>query len=172
MTIKVLFDGFLRIEEIETEIKGRKVKRENLKIKNAVAGIIKDKNNRIALVKQFRPCINQDTLELPAGTCDKDLPPIDILIEELEEECEINKEHIISSTLIQEYFMTIGFSDSIIQVYLVELSSEEKNKKVQDNDVEEVIWVTLEEFGELVQSGVITDSKTLMAYYYLKANEV
>jgi len=86
----------------------------------------------------------------------------------LMEECEISKDEIISITEdpIEPYFMMAGNTDAILYFCQVRVKTQ-KNKKVKDNDVDEVEWVTLEQMKKYIQSGMICDSKTRMAYYYL-----
>jgi ADP-ribose pyrophosphatase len=170
---KVVFDGFHKIVEFESEVKGRTVKRESLVAKSAVAGIIIDENNRIGLVSQYRPVIQRHTKELPAGVLDKEgLSALDTLVEELMEECEISKEEILSikENPIEPYFMMAGNTDAIISFCEIRVKAQE-NKKVNDADVDEVEWVTLEEMKEYISNGAICDSKTRMVYYYLLSQQ-
>lgn len=170
---KVVFDKFHKIVEFEAELKGKIVKRELLVAKSAVAGIVIDTNNRIGLVSQCRPTVQRQTLELPAGVLDKEgLSPTEILVEELMEECEISKEEILSikENPIQPCYMMIGSTDAIISFREIRVK-EQKNKIVNDPDVDEVLWVTLEEMKKYIENGEICDSKTIMVYYYLLAQK-
>lgn len=167
--MKVVYKGFNQIVQFETEVKGRKVKRELLVAKSAVAGIVIDERNRIGLVSQYRPVIKQYTKELPAGVLDKDgLSAVDTLVEELLEECEITKDEILSikENPITPYFMWAGNTDAVISFCEVRVRAQ-KNKQVADADVDGVEWVTLEEMKEYIEDGTICDSKTNMVYYYL-----
>lgn len=64
---KIVYDGFHKVEELEIDIKGKKRKIERLGINHAVAGIICDADNKIALVVQYRPCVDEVMYEIPAG---------------------------------------------------------------------------------------------------------
>jgi len=166
---KVVFDGFHKIVEFEAEMKGRKVKRELLVAKSAVAGIVIDERDRVGLVSQFRPVVGRKTKELPAGVLDKNgLSAVETLLEELLEECEIPKDEIlfIKENPIQPYYMMIGNTDAKISFCEIRVKAQE-NKKVSDADVDEVEWVTIETMKEYIENGDICDSKTTMAYYYL-----
>lgn len=170
---KVVFDGFHKIVEFEAEVKGRIVKRELLVAKSAVAGIVIDENNRIGLVSQYRPTIQRQTKELPAGVLDKEgLSALETLVEELMEECEIPKEEILSITEnpIEPYYMMAGNTDAIISFCEIRVKAQE-NKKVNDADVDDVEWVTLEQMKEYIGNGTICDSKTRMVYYYLLSQQ-
>lgn len=168
---KTVYQGFHTVEKIEVEIKGRNRVIEKLGIKNAVAAIVTDLDGKIGLVKQYRPCIDEVMYEIPAGLRDKDwLSNREILIEELEEECEISRGFIsyISDEPLYTYYMLCGSSDANIEIYRVKLRNVEYSKEVEDVDVEKVEWLSFLEFEELVQQGKITDSKTLISYFILK----
>lgn len=64
--------------------------------------------------------------------------------------------------------MLSGSSNAEISIYRVKLSSKEITKNVSDVDVESVEWMTFLEFENLVKEGKIKDSKTVLAYSYLK----
>lgn len=165
---KLVYNGFNKIAIFETEIKGRKVEREKLIVKSAVAGIVIDENNNIGLVTQYRPTINQHTKEIPAGVLDKEhLSPTEVLIEELMEECEIPKEEIlsISKNSVHDYYMISGTADAKISLYEIHVKSQ-KNKTVSDADVESVEWVSIDQFKRYIDSGQIVDAKTIIAFYY------
>lgn len=165
-----LFDGFHKVSEVDTVIKGKKVKREKLHIKHAVAGLVIDENNRMALVMQYRPTIDKRIKEIPAGLLDKeDLTPLETLIEELEEECGIMSDEIISinDKPIHDYYMVVGSSDARISIYEVRVKAQ-VNKFVDDKDVEYVEWLTLEEVERDIITGLAPDPKTIISYYYFK----
>lgn len=170
---KYLYNGFHKIEEVVTELKGKQVKREKLLIKSAVGGCVIDEKGRIALVTQFRPTANFLAKEIPAGVLDKDgLTPTEVLIEELLEECEIQHEDVISVDEVpfHEYFLIIGSSDAKITLHEIHVKEQAQQfKKVEDADVDSVEWVTLETFEQYINEGLIQDPKTLLSYYHAKA---
>lgn len=163
---ELVYDGFNKIEIIEAEIKGKKVKRERLIKKSAVACILIDDKNRMGLVSQFRPTIGEQTWELPAGVMDKDLAPIEVLLEELEEECEITSKDIteISMTPIHEYHDSIGTSDATIQLYVIKVKNQ-SDRKVDDADVDELKWFTTQEVSHMINEKEIKDGKTIIGFY-------
>ena len=168
---RILYEGFHRIEEVDAVMKGKVVKREKLFIYPAVAGIVIDENKRIALVKQYRPVIGRDTLELPAGILDKPhLTPLETLIEELAEECDLTMDDLlkVGPEPLHEYFMTVGSSDAKMRIYEVRVRNQgETSKLVDDVDVDSVEWLTYEEMEAHIANGDIADNKTILAYYML-----
>lgn len=160
-----VYKGFHTVEIIDCEIKGEQVKREKLGIKSAVGALVIDSKNKMALVRQLRPIANKMTYEIPAGLLDKNgLTPKEVLIEELQEECEIQRDEIISvdENPFLHYYMVIGSSDATISIYKMKVT-EQQSKLVQDADVEEVLWKTLDEVKEMVENKEIIDPKTLLS---------
>ena len=93
---KLIYDGYVKIYDCERENNGKKVKFTKVHLRGASGGIVINENGEMALVRQYRPILGRDTLEIPAGTLDKNISKRDIIIEELEEECGILREDIIS----------------------------------------------------------------------------
>lgn len=169
MLEELVYNGFHKIFKIKSMIKGKLVYREKLFLPSAVAGCVVDTDGRMALVNQFRPSAGVNSKEVPAGILDKEnLSSIETLIEELLEECEIDKKDIISinEKPIHEYFMVIGSSDAKLSIFEIVVNKQE-NKQVNDADVDSVEWVTLDEMKKLVSEGIIQDPKTLLSYYHL-----
>lgn len=168
----MLYDGFHKIENIKTTIKGKEVTREKLHLPSGVAGLVVDSDKRIAIVNQFRPTINKYTKEIPAGVLDKGLTPIETLLEELYEECLLTQSEVITidTEPFYKYHMVTGSSDATTELYYVTVITQPyKEFEIKDdNDVESVEWVTLEELESYVKEGLIVDSKTLLAYEYAK----
>lgn len=173
---KLLYDGFHKIEEVITEVKGKVAKRERLKLPSAVGGLVIDEDNRVAIVKQYRPTIGKTTYEIPAGVLDKGLTPVETLLEELAEECELYQEDIVEVHLdpFVEYYMVSGSSDARIGIYYIRVKTQAYKTKVveEDNDVESIEWLTLEELVELNKSGLIEDAKTNMAFNELRVRRL
>lgn len=135
----------------------------------AVLPITVDK--KIVLTKQYRYPINSVSIEIPAGKKDfiEELG-IDCATRELEEETNYTSKKI-------EYLMTIhscvGYSNEKIEIYVAYDCVYEKG--IRDCDEGEFIETKLFELKEvikLIDTGVITDAKTIIAIqaYLLKIN--
>ncbi|HCC07567.1 MAG TPA: hypothetical protein DEP72_05350 [Clostridiales bacterium] len=166
---KIVYNGFHKVWQTEVEIKGVKRIYEKLDIHNAVAGLVTDEDGKICLVTQYRIGAGRNIKEIPAGLIDKNLTNKEVLIEELIEECEIDEKDItyISENPILSYFMVVGSSECILEIYEVKVKRQH-TKTVNDVDVELVEWITEEQFDEHVKNGEIVDNKTLLSYYYMK----
>jgi len=170
-----LYKGFISVERLETIIKGEKRVLERLEIKDAVTAIVTDAEGKIALVRQFRPCVDEMLYQTPSGLMDKDGYNVrETLIEELYEECDINSEDIeyCSQEPIYTYYGVCDCSDSRMSIYRVKLRSIEHSKSVDDTDVDIVEWLTFSEFEQLARRGEIKDPETLIAYMHLKEEKM
>lgn len=168
---RMVYEGWHKIEERTVEMKGQIVKREILHLKDAVAAITTDKEGRIALVSQYRPALGKSILEIPAGVVDKSLSLEKIIIEELEEECEINRRDIVSlqKTTPAGYHMVSGSSPAYITMFRAKVKClKDPAYEVNDADVDYVLWLTFEQFEKKILSGEIVDAKTVFAYHVLK----
>lgn len=161
-----LYEGFHKIEEVYSEVKGKRVKREKLHLPSAVGALVIDEDNKIALVKQYRPTVESYTKEIPAGILDKGKTNKQTLLEELEEECEIKEEDILhfGEEPFSHYYMVTGSSDAVISLYLVRVKRQEDKLVEEDNDVEAVEWVTLEQFKQYIEDFKVVGAKCMVAY--------
>lgn len=166
------YDGFHKIDIIRAKVKGKVVRREKLILPSAVAALVINESNKMALVIQHRPAVGHETHEIPAGVLDKSISPIATLHEELLEECGIDKRDIIytSPTPIDKYYMYVGGSDATLSLYLVRVKNQLKDVViVPDSDVEKTIWLTLKQVQHLNTNGDIRDPKTLLAISHFES---
>lgn len=167
MEDKLVYDGWLKV--YNREIEGKKY--DILKNYDAVAAIVLNEFNEILLVKQFRPAIMKETLEIPAGCLDVEGERKEIcLIRELKEETnlEVKEEEV---KIVLEYNPIMGFSNSNMSIFQVNINKNQlKSNNIYNDDVTETIWVSLKEFEKRIKEKEILDGKTFMAYFYLKGN--
>lgn len=157
-----LYRGWLKI--FRRQINGRKY--EILESPSAVASVLTDEKNRILLVKQYRPAVEKMTWEIPAGCLDKpELSPVEVMVEEIEEECAI---HIESSALkpLVSYIPQIGHNYSTMQIFHAKVPSGQNIEQlVDDVDVEKTRWWSMQELKQAIEEGEILDVKTILAFY-------
>ncbi len=167
--MKLVYDGYVKIYDCEREKDGVKETFTKVALRGASAGIVINELGEMALVKQYRPILGRITLEIPAGTLDKNISKQEIIIEELEEECGITKEDIIeiSSEPILTYNIIENMSDGEMHIYLIKVKTKQTTPKEED-EVEEVNFYKIEEIEKLIKNRTITDPKTLIAFYLYK----
>ena len=127
----------------------------------AVTMIPINSHGQILFVRQYRYCVGQYLLELPAGTLDEGESPETCALREVREEIGMSAEHLEK---IGEFFLVPGYSTERMYIYLAtELSSDPLQ-----GDEDEFITVeaiALEKVPELVSQGIIQDAKSIAALY-------
>lgn len=166
---KLIYDGYVKIYDCVRDRNGMLESYTKVALRGASAGIVINEEGKMALVKQYRPILGRVTLEIPAGTLDKNISKQDIIIEELEEECGILRKDIISISEkpIITYNIIENMSDGEMHIYFVKVRSKVSHPKEED-EVDEVNFYDISEIEELIKSRIITDPKTLIAFYLYK----
>lgn len=167
--MKLVYDGFVKVYEFNEKVNGKEDKYVKIDFMGAVAGIVVNEKNELAIVRQYRPTLGCYSYEVPAGVLDKDISIKDTLIEELHEECNIKDEDIvyISEEPVVTYNMATGVTDALIYIYFVKVKNS-VDKFIKNDEVEEIDFMPLEEIEELINSGIIKDSNTLIGIYKYK----
>lgn len=167
--MKLIYDGYVKIYDCEREHDGKVETYTKVALRGASAGIVINEEGKMALVKQYRTILGKNTLEIPAGTLDKNITKQEIIIEELEEECGIKRSDIISITdePVLSYNIIENMSDGEMHIYLIKVKTNETRPMFED-DVDEVVFYTLDEIDELIKTRQVTDPKTLIAFYLYK----
>jgi ADP-ribose pyrophosphatase len=146
----------LRVDTVELENQ-KYAKREIVEHKSA-ACILAVNNDKILLVRQYRKAIEEFIYELPAGILNIAEEPQEAALRELEEETGYTAGKI---KLIYEFYTSPGFSNE--KVYLFEASDlVYKAVNFDEDECIETIEVTKDEAKKMIDTGRITDSKTLI----------
>lgn len=138
--------------------------REVVDHKGASAILPIDKDGLLLLVRQYRHPALEKVLEIPAGVLEKDEDPKVCAARELEEETGFKSNNIIFLT---KMYTAIGFSNEMLYIYVakdLELGS-------QNFDTDEFMTIekyTLDEAVNMIYSGEIKDSKTIVAILMYK----
>ena len=119
-------------------------------------------DGRICLIRNFRMSVNQELLELPAGTLEPPEPPIETARRELIEETGYRCSRIEP---LCEFYMSPGILDERMYCYVATgLTSgdpaRERGEQIANYPV------TIAELKKLLLSGQIKDSKSLSALLY------
>ena len=112
----------------------------------------------VALVKQYRHPTVRYLLEIPAGTLDEGEKPEVGAARELEEEL-----GVVAGKMekLSEFFVSPGFCEEKMWVYLAtELT--ETSQRLDEDEVIEVVRLSLTEALEMISDGEIEDAKTII----------
>lgn len=151
----------LKLEVDEVELPdGRHSMRECVRHSGGAA-VLFFKDNKIALVKQFRYAYGKEIYEIPAGKLNAGEGPAFSACRELEEETGYRAGHCIK---LAEIYPTPGYTDEIIYIHYVD----EANFVGQHLDEGEFLkcsFIGIDEICSMIESGEIQDAKTIVAVY-------
>jgi ADP-ribose pyrophosphatase len=143
---------------------GNEAKRVVIKHNGAAAILPITKEGLIVLTRQYRYPLKQITLEIPAGKLDSvDEASFDCAKRELEEETSFQSNDI---TFMLKIHNAVGYSNEFIDIYLArDCFVVEDALEADEDEVLENVIVSVEEALDLIESGKITDVKTIVAIY-------
>jgi len=130
----------------------------------AVAMVPFDAKGRILMIKQFRPSVNSDLLEIPAGTLEKGERPLPCAKRELMEEIGFAAS---KWKQLGEVYTAPGFCSERIVLFKAWDLTPQKAKGDEDEFIE-VVPMTPREVRRAVRSGKIHDAKSLSAFLHLE----
>ena len=130
-------------------------------------GILAIEDDCILLVKQYRYTLSQDMIEVPAGKLEENEDPQLAAFREFEEE---TKRRAKTMNLICPIVATPGYCSEIIRLYEALDFKEVKDALESDPDENlNLIKMPLEKAYQMIFTGEITDSKTIIAIQYAHA---
>ncbi|MDD2834433.1 MAG: NUDIX hydrolase [Methylotenera sp.] len=118
-------------------------------------------NGHVVLEKQYRYALHQAFVELPAGKIDKNEEVLRTGQRELQEETGYTATEWVKLGLQHP---CIGYSDEVIHIYLARGLCAGTHQRDED-ELLRVFDLSLPACIDMIQSGGITDSKTIVALY-------
>ncbi len=122
-------------------------------------------DDTIVLVNQFRPSLKKWLLELPAGTIESGEMPLNCARRELEEETGYSSTNL---TPLGLFTPLAGFCDEIQHLFVATNLKKTARLDCDDDEVIEVLELSVEEIEQKIKDGDITDSKTIACLYKAK----
>ena len=122
--------------------------------------------NKLLLVRQFRKPLEQVSLEIPAGKIDpgEGQHPEVTGARELEEETGYRPGELVH---VASMYLSPGFSNEMLHIYqALDIIKVENPRAMDEDEVIEVLQLTLDEAKAAVATGEICDAKTLYAIQY------
>lgn len=157
---KTVYDGFFKLYKITYEDEGNTFDREVFVTGNAVAALLYDtRKDKFIFVKQFRPAVDQDMLELVAGILDKEgESPEDAIAREIDEETgyAVDKiEHVLN------FYPSPGAFAEKLHVFYAEVSRKIGEGGGAEGENENIKLIELSKADLKAKS--FNDAKTLIA---------
>ncbi len=147
------------LKKLQLKIDSDIVFREVVEFGEAVAALpIKD-NNRIVLIKQFRPAINRWIIEIPAGKLEPNETPEECIKRELVEEIGYRPKTLIK---LCSLYLTPGYSNEVLHLYIAK-DLEYIGRKPERYELIEVMELNIDDALKLLESQDVIDAKTYLA---------
>ncbi|MGR5175891.1 NUDIX hydrolase [Vibrio mediterranei] len=112
----------------------------------------------ILLLNQYRPSLKKWLLELPAGTMETGEDPMACAQRELIEETGFKAEKLYS---LGQVTPLAGFCDEIQHLFIAKQLSESDQYSCDDDEVIELVTMSLNQLQQKIIDGCITDAKTI-----------
>jgi ADP-ribose pyrophosphatase len=169
LSSRLAFEGHLyrvRVDQIRLP-SGRETVREVIEHPGAVAILAITDDDRLILVRQYRYSVNDSLLEIPAGTCEPNEPPVETAGRELIEETGFQAANI---TEVRTYFSSAGYSNERITI-VVATGCHRVSDELAPDEIDEVTLIPREEAQTLFEPGPneARDAKTIIAVSMLLA---
>jgi ADP-ribose pyrophosphatase len=143
---------------------GQYALREYLEHPGAVAILAILDDGRVLLERQYRYPITQAVIEIPAGKLNTGEDPLLCAQRELQEETGYTAKHW---SKIRRIHPVISYSTEFIDIYLAEGLSPGP-ARLDEEEFLDVFAAPLEELLNWVETGKITDVKTIISTYWLE----
>jgi ADP-ribose pyrophosphatase len=158
-----LYKGYLKINQLTLENKGKEFTRDWVQSKDAVAAIVYDETlHQYVFVKQFRVGPKEEIVELVAGLIENGLTPMETMIHEVEEEIGYNVDTI---DVLCEFYTTPGKTNEKIYLFYVTVSKQFSKGGGLDSENEDIEVVKV--YQNDIKTLNIVDGKTLIGLYKL-----
>ena len=155
--------GMLTVKRDQVRLpNGNTSQREYVTHSGAVVVVPMLPNGNVILEKQFRYALNQVFIELPAGKIDANEA---ILVTGQRELLEETGYTATEWALLGHQHPCIGYSNEVIHMYMAQGLSAGAHQRDADETLE-IFDLPFEQCLNMIQTGEITDGKTIVALYF------
>ena len=156
---KLIYDGRIitvHVDDIELP-DGTTAKREVVEHSGGVCVAALTENNELYFVRQYRYPYKKVLLELPAGKLERGEDPMKAGIRELEEECGVVADEVISMGTV---YPTVAYCSEIIHLFAAKGLKSTK-QHLDEGEFLAVEKISVADAVEMVMKDEISDSKTV-----------
>ncbi len=158
----LLYQGRLRgIRELIENDKGVQYLHETIEHPGAVVVLPITASGEIVCVSQYRRSMRGVVLELPAGTLEKDEPPIECAKREIQEEIGFAARDVTPLGIL---LPAPGFCNEVQHLFVARDLYPQTAEQDEDEEIT-VVEMTVSEFESAIISGGINDAKTIALFY-------
>lgn len=160
-SMKTIIHKWKSISLIEEDVKlptGSSITHTTIQHPGAAVILPITSNGKVILINQFRPSLKKWLLELPAGTMEQGETPLDCAKRELEEETGYSAGQFQS---LGQVTPLAGFCDEIQHLFVASELNLTTRFSCDDDEVIEVLELTIEELQQKIRNDQITDTKTI-----------
>lgn len=155
----IVFEGriiTLHVDDIEL-LDGQKAIREVVEHSGGVCVAALTEKKELFFVRQYRYPYKKVLIELPAGKLEKGEDPLEAGMRELEEECGLVADTVISMGTV---YPTVAYCSEIIHLFAAK-GLKKTSQHLDEGEFLDVEKIPLETAVEMVMNGEISDSKTV-----------
>lgn len=158
LSVNEIFNGkiiSLHVDEIELP-NGEKSIREIVEHSGGVCVAAMTDENELFFVRQYRYPYRRVLLELPAGKLEKGENPLEAGLRELEEECGVTADKVISMGTV---YPTVAYCSEVIHLFAAK-GLHKTHQHLDEDEFLDIERIKLEDAVAMVMNGEISDSKT------------
>lgn len=155
----IIYEGkiiTLHVDDVELPDGSRSI-REIVEHSGGVCVAAMTEGKELYFVRQYRYPYKRVLLELPAGKLEKGENPLKAGIRELEEECGVVADEVIS---VGTVYPTVAYCSEIIYLFAAK-GLKSTGQHLDDGEFLDVEKIPLDKAVEMVMNGDISDSKTV-----------
>jgi ADP-ribose pyrophosphatase len=145
---------------------GRETKLEIVEHSGSVVIIPIDQEGNLLFVRQYRHAVEEDLLELPAGTRDGEEPFEECAARETREEIGLEAGQLQK---VGEFYLVPGYSTEFMTVFLA-TDLKENPLQADDDEFLQVEKIPLKQAVEMAEQGKILDAKSLAALFLARSH--
>ena len=146
----------LHVDDVELP-DGTKATREIVEHSGGVCVAAMTEEKELYFVRQYRYPYKRVLLELPAGKLERGEDPMQAGIRELEEECGVVADEVISLGTV---YPTVAYCSEIIYLFAAK-GLKKTRQHLDEGEFLDVEKISIEKATEMVMKGEISDSKTV-----------